>query len=169
MILGYNEKNIIRTIIPQTLRLWTWIFYFYLGGYINKTGIYIEKYANKYIVIVFTLICIIYEFYIVRYVLKDLCAENFYDCVFIDMWIALIFAYIYKLNIKERYNTIIAKVSSNTMGVYLIHEFILMGINKVYKFGNGLINILVFIGLFFSAYILTCLLKKVPILNKFFT
>ena len=35
---GYNGKSIIKNTIPQTLRLWTWISYFFLGGIIRKSN-----------------------------------------------------------------------------------------------------------------------------------
>lgn len=71
-----NKNNLlISEIIPQILRLWTWITYYYMGMYISEFK-FNKKFKLKNVIIL--CICmIIYEILIGKLLLNDLRAENF--------------------------------------------------------------------------------------------
>lgn len=71
----------IQQYIPQTFRLWTWFFYYILGGYLGKINIQKIK-LTKFIMISFSIIFIISPillFYLAKNVYHNAFAEYFYD------------------------------------------------------------------------------------------
>ena len=71
--------------VPQTFRLWTWFFYYILGGYLGKINIQEIK-LTKLIKISFSIIFIISPillFYLAKNVYHDAPAEYFYDSMIV--------------------------------------------------------------------------------------
>ena len=71
----------IQQYVPQTFRLWTWFFYYILGGYLGKINIQKIK-LTKFIMISFSIIFIISPillFYLAKNVYHNAFAEYFYD------------------------------------------------------------------------------------------
>lgn len=165
--LGYKEYKIIRQVIPQTLRLWTWITYYYLGGYLKNNLKWKKKYGV--ILIGISIFCIFYEMIISNNIIHDLFAENFYDNIFIMTWVTLLFSFIKNMSFKEKYRNLIINISSLTLGIYIIHEFIVKYISNFYDSKNGVYNIGVFIITLVMSYLISYIIKKITYLNKLIT
>lgn len=164
IVLGYNKIKIIKEVIPQTLRIWTWITYFYLGGYSKKYF----KWNNKYNLVIIFLIpfVMIYEFIVSNNILNNLYAENFYDNLFVIILTLLVFNFILNININNKYRNVIVNISSITFGIYIIHMFLVIELNKHYNFENGLVNFMCFIFITIISGILSYIIKKVPVIRS---
>lgn len=164
IVLGYNKIKIIKEVIPQTLRIWTWITYFYLGGYSKKYF----KWNNKYNLVIIFLIpfVMIYEFIVSNNILNNLYAENFYDNLFVVILTLLVFNFMLNININNKYRNMIVNISSITFGIYIIHMFLVIELNKYYNFENGLVNFMCFIFITIISGILSYIIKKVPVIRS---
>ena len=115
--------------VPQTFRLWTWFFYYILGGYLGKINIQEIK-LTKLIKISFSIIFIISPillFYLAKNVYHDAPAEYFYDSMIVKIVSIGLFILFLKIekNIVLKNNELIVKLSSLTMGVYIVHTYVL--------------------------------------------
>lgn len=164
---GYNDDSIIKKLIPQTLRIWTWITYFYMGGFI-KNNIKWKKEYNLFVLIL-TIICLPYEFFISHNVLHNLYAENFYDNILIMFWIFMTFNFLLNMKISERFKEGITNFGKLTFGIYIIHLCFIKIINSYYDFYNPIINVLIFFTVLGISYGISNIIKKIKYLNKIIT
>lgn len=172
LCLAYNFINIfilkdkiLIKIIPQALRLWTWIFYLCLGGLVRKENILNNISNNKYIIITFILILItvLYEFTLAMHIYNRLEAENFYDSILVIITTYFIFTCFKKIEFKN--SNVISIGGSLTLGVYIIHIFVLELFRKFITM-NNYYNFLIAIIVFIISYLLTIIIAKIPVLNK---
>lgn len=124
----------IQQYVPQTFRLWTWFFYYILGGYLGKINIQEIK-LTKLIKISFSIIFIISPillFYLAKNVYHDAPAEYFYDSMIVKIVSIGLFILFLKIekNIILKNNELIVMVSSLTMGVYIVHTYVLARVAK---------------------------------------
>ena len=124
----------IQQYVPQTFRLWTWFFYYILGGYLGKINIQEIK-LTKFIIISFSIIFIISPillFYLAKNVYHNIFAEYFYDAMIVKIVSTGLFILFVKIekHIVLKNNELIVMVSSLTMGVYIVHTFILAQVVK---------------------------------------
>ena len=120
--------------VPQTFRFWTWFFYYILGGYLGKINIQEIK-LTKLIKISFSIIFIISPillFYLAKNVYHDAPAEYFYDSMIVKIVSIGLFILFLKIekNIVLKNNELIVKLSSLTMGVYIVHTYVLARVAK---------------------------------------
>lgn len=124
----------IQQYVPQTFRFWTWFFYYILGGYLGKINIQEIK-LTKFIKISFSIIFIISPillFYLAKNVYHTATAEYFYDSMIVKIvciGLFILFAKIEK-NIVLKNNELIVMLSSLTMGVYIVHTYVLARVAK---------------------------------------
>lgn len=119
----------IQQYVPQTFRFWTWFFYYILGGYLGKINIQEIK-LTKFIKISFSIIFIISPillFYLAKNVYHNGTAEYFYDSMIVKIVCIGLFIFFAKIekNIVLKNNELIVMLSSLTMGVYIVHTYVL--------------------------------------------
>ena len=124
----------IQQYVPQTFRLWTWFFYYILGGYLGKINIQEIK-LTKFIIVSFSIIFMISPillFYLSKNVYHNIFAEYFYDAMIVKIVSIGLFILFVKIekHIVLKNNELIVMVSSLTMGVYIVHTFILAQVVK---------------------------------------
>ena len=124
----------IQQYVPQTFRLWTWFFYYVLGGYLGKINIQEIK-LTKFIIVSFSIIFMISPillFYLSKNVYHNIFAEYFYDAMIVKIVSIGLFILFVKIekHIVLKNNELIVMVSSLTMGVYIVHTFILAQVVK---------------------------------------
>ena len=146
----------IQQYVLQTFRLWTWFFYYILGGYLGKISIQEIK-LSKFIVVNFSIIFIISPvllFYLAKNVYHNIFAEYFYDSVIVkivSIGLFILFAKIEK-NITLKNNELIVMISSLTMGVYIVHTYILAQVVKYININlwyNTVIILIITLGISF--------------------
>ena len=142
--------------VPQTFRLWTWFFYYILGGYLGKINIQEIK-LTKLIKISFSIIFIISPillFYLAKNVYHDAPAEYFYDSMIVKIVSIGLFILFLKIekNIVLKNNELIVMVSSLTMGVYIVHTYVLARVAKYINYNlwyNAVIILIVTLSISF--------------------
>ncbi len=171
IILGIRGEKIFTSRVIQTFRLWTWLFYFLLGGYIGKYNLeikYKEKLNSKIKGIMIISFVILYQYFMGKYIFKDFHAEYFYDNIFIILYSGLVFTG--GLNRKcEKYHVIIEKINSCIMGIYILHPFVIRLISKFYHYENTMINIFVFLLTVAICMFVSRVITKIPKLKKIVT
>ena len=124
----------IQQYVPQTFRLWTWFFYYILGGYFGKINIQEIK-LTRLIIISFSIIFIVSPvllFYLAKNVHHNAFAEYFYDSMivkFLSIGLFILFVKIEKIIVLKN-TELIVMASSLTMGVYIIHTYVLAKVEK---------------------------------------
>lgn len=156
--------------IPQRERIWTWFAYFCIGGYLAKPAIS-EKIRNKIPVkvnalflIIFTIMVIVWDFVISRFVYHYYFLEYFYVNLLTLLWSITIFVFFGRIK-YYRIENIIIKASSLSIGVYVIH-WILIQLSLDFLSSMNVSNIIIAILYSFISLICSYILYKTPILNR---
>lgn len=169
IILGIKGREIFTVNVIQTFRLWTWLFYFLLGGYIGKYKIEISDNKNiqyKLMTIFAMIFIIIYQYFIGNYVFKNYHAEYFYDNVFIMIYVLLICYGVYSKSGYKKYESKIEKTNKCIMGIYILHPLVIKLISKYYNYDNWLINIEIFIVTIIICMTISTIIDKIPKLKE---
>lgn len=168
---GVNGSEIVKDIVPQSFRLWTWYLYFILGHllYVNKD--YINKRisfkTNTILLIIFTIISIVYEIYMSRKILS-FNAENYYDNILIILQIAIFFVWGLRVNLKKNTVYIINLISPCMIGIYIFHIPIMNGL-KVYNSNNVILNTVLIFIVFLISTIISLFISKTKYIDKTIT
>ena len=152
MVIGINTFIFHRPIqqyIPQTFRLWTWFFYYILGGYLGKINVHEVK-LTKFSRVIFSLIFIISPillFYLAKNVYHSILAEYFYDSIIVKIVSIVIFTTFIRIgkSITLKNNELIIMLSSLTMGVYIVHTYILAQVMKYIDTSVGYNTVIILI------------------------
>ena len=160
----------IQTYIIQTFRLWTWFFYYLLGGFIaqfNKDIIKNRfKIWMKAVVVLLLLISPVILFFIAKTTYHNLFAEYFYDILFVKVVSLGIFLTILTLTLNEKRSGCIVSLSNQTMGVFIIHTYIMKVWEKLFDF-NFVGSYLLFVIFTLSvSFIIVGMLMKIPYFNR---
>ena len=135
--------------VIQTFRVWTWLFYFLLGSFIEViTSCLKEKLhfnTQLIMVVVVTGIVVAVHYFVgTRVILlggKILKAEYFYDSILDIIWVILFFSLLLRVKICKRVKEFIRKFASLTLGIYIIHfplRLIVAHIIKVNSFAEAI-------------------------------
>ncbi len=162
---NFFENDIIKNIIPQIFRIWTWLTYFFIGGLIRKSDP-LKKLDNKKLIIItfiLLLITILYAYAFSNNLYSSLFAENLYDSFIVIATTFLIFNCFSRIQVSYKLITNIGKLN---MGVYIIHPTII----KIFKYFNLLynnyLNIIFAFLIFVICIIITKIISKIPYLNR---
>lgn len=153
--------------VIQTFRLWTWLFYYMIGGFIathsDKLCQYIPK--HKEICVVCILFFIIAWQWIIGFGrFNEIRIEAFYGSLPVLLGTSLIFCCLYKVKMANGFICIVSKLSPLVMGIYIVHPFILamivhfaptLGINPIFNLIYWLLTVIL------SA-IITWIISKIP-------
>lgn len=156
----------LQSFIPQTFRLWTWLFYFYLGGYISKrrSETHISKMWSAILVVVF-IFNIIYEYFIGFKRLGITLPEYYYDNIFLMVEVYILFNLFYNFK-NERLQRWIYIAASGTAGVFPLHEIVINYSRKIYGYQYTLLNILAIAIIFLVSLSATLIIKSIPLLRR---
>lgn len=160
----------IQTYVIQTFRLWTCFFYYLLGGYIAQFTIEeIEsRFKNwmKIVSILLLLISPIILFFIAKTIYHNLFAEYFYDTLFVKVSTLGIFLTILMLTLNENRRESIVSLSNQTMGVFIIHTYIMKVWEKVLGFNFVGAYLLFALFTLSVSFIIVGMLMKIPYFNR---
>lgn len=157
-----NEMHIEQNTI-QTFRLWNWLFYFCLGGYLKRYSFHVSVYA----VIFFIIINYLFQINTVKYINSVLC-EYYYPSIPVMLLSASIFQYI-------RYTK--PKLENLNIGVlflpcYTIHMQIIGRIRNIFEylfsFTGILLPLLFWFFICIVLIIISLLIMKIPYSTKIF-
>lgn len=146
-----NKQIWIKSFVPQSCRLWTWIMYFYLGGImkINESkwkNIPIKKFGI--ILLITSFFAVLTQYYVFYGITKSINSEYVYDNILIILWASLIFIFISKIKIhSELVKKIIFFIEDKTIGIYVIHIILLKVLNLTYHTNGFVYSTLIWIGI----------------------
>ena len=160
----------IQTYVIQTFRLWTWFFYYVLGGYIAQFTMkeLKSRFKNwmKIVSILLFLISPLILFFIAKTAYHNLFAEYFYDTLFVKVSTLGIFLTILTLTLNEKRNEWIVSLSNQTMGVFIIHTYIMKVWEKLFGFSFVGSYLLFVIFTLSVSFIIVGMLMKIPYFNR---
>lgn len=160
----------IQTYVIQTFRLWTWFFYYLLGGFIAQFDKDIIKNRfkrwMKVVVVLLLLISPIILFSIAKTTYHNLFAEYFYDILFVKVVSLGIFLTILTLTVNEKRSESIVSLSNQTMGVFIIHTYIMKVWEKLFGFSFVGSYLLFAIFTLSASFIIVGMLMKIPYFNR---
>lgn len=165
---GYPiQKSVI-----QTFRIWTWLFYFTLGGEVKKCELFANITVKKHTLIwvLWTVSLIIFQIYVSRYIMTDvgvrLNAEYFYDSIFEMIWVLLGFTLLMRLNVGLNTAWLAKKIAEISMGMYIIHPLLIRAFSHFFL-PNTFFKATVLLGLtIVASAVLTIVIKSVPIIKS---
>ena len=160
----------IQTYVIQTFRLWTWFFYYLLGGFIAQFDKDIIKNRfkrwMKIIVVLLFLISPLILFFLARTTYHNFFAEYFYDLLFVKVVSLGIFLTILTLTLNEKRSECIVSLSNQTMGVFIIHTYIMKLWGKLFGFSFVGAYLLFAIFTLCVSFIIVGMLMKIPYFNR---
>ncbi len=161
-----NKKPIIETYVIQSLRLWTHLTYFLLGGLLGKKGLLpaikedIPLYKHSIITILLVFISIFYQQSMSSIGFSSY-AEVFYDNIIVMSANICLFSLLLRISINnEKICYFLREVSINTFGGYIIHMTVLFRVGQLMKWTNRPYYLWLLALLFLSGQLLSYLLRK---------
>lgn len=119
----------VQTYVIQTFRLWTWFFYYILGGLVAQFNIdnlkSIFKGWMKVVSMLLLLISPMILFFMAKTIYHNLFAEYFYDILLVKVISLGLFLTLLTLTIDSNKYRIIYFLSVQTMGVFIIHTYVM--------------------------------------------
>ena len=160
----------LQSYVIQTFRLWTWFFYYILGGLIAqfdkefiKNGF---KRWMKIVAVLLLLITPVILFFLAKTIYHNLFAEYFYDILFVKIVSLGVFLTILTLSLKESKYKWIVSLSNQTMGVFIVHTYVMKVLEKLLGFSYTGAYLLFPIFTLCISFIVISLLMKVPYFNR---
>lgn len=158
----------LQSYVIQTFRLWTWFFYYILGGLIAqfdkefiKNGF---KRWMKIVAVLLLLITPVILFFLAKTIYHNLFAEYFYDILFVKIVSLGVFLTI--LSLKESKYKWIVFLSNQTMGVFIVHTYVMKVLEKLLGFTYTGVYLLFPIFTLCISIIVVSLLMKIPYFNR---
>lgn len=160
----------IQTYVIQTFRLWTWFFYYILGGFIAQfdKDIINNRFKKwmKVILVLLFLVSPLILFFLARTTYHNFFAEYFYDILFVKVVSLGIFLTIFSLVLNQDSNKWIIFLSNQTMGVFIIHTYIMKVWEKLFGFSFVGAYLLFAIFTLSVSFIIVGMLMKIPYFNR---
>jgi len=160
----------LQTHVMQTFRLWTWFFYYILGGYIAQFNVDNLKYRfknwMKIVSMLLVLISPIILFFLAKNTYHNLFAEYFYDILFVKFTSLGIFLMVLTLSLNENGSKWIVSLSNQTMGVFVIHTYVMKIWEKLIAFSFTSAYLWFAIFTLSISFIVIGILMRIPYLNR---
>lgn len=140
--LSFFVQYPLQAYVIQTFRLWTWLFYFLLGGFIERITFWIKnkmQFKGHLIltIVVTGLVLVVHDIVGTGVILlggeKPLLAEYYYDCILDMIWVMLLFTLLIRVKLHERIEKPIQKIASLTLGLYIVHYPLRLLMSRVIK------------------------------------
>jgi surface polysaccharide O-acyltransferase-like enzyme len=153
----------VQDMIPQRVRLWTWLLYFLLGYILSN--IVVDKNKILYIATaILTVISILWQNKLCYQLTGQVDSACMYDDLFIIAWCACIFLVFRRTKILQK----LSKFAPYSFGAFLLHSFFVDALNLRALPKNALESTLIWAGLVVVCFTLSWLFSKIPYVKKTF-
>ena len=160
----------LQSYVIQTFRLWTWFFYYILGGLVAQFDKEIIKKGfkrwMKVVAVLLLLISPVILFFLAKTIYHNLFAEYFYDILFVKIVSLGIFLTVLTLSFEENKSKWIVTLSNQTMGVFIVHTYVIKVLEKLLGFSYTGAYLLFPISTLCVSIIIVSLLMKIPYFNR---
>ena len=160
----------LQSYVIQTFRLWTWFFYYLLGGLVAqfdndfiKNGF---KRGVKIVAVLLLLISPVILFFLAKNIYHNLFAEYFYDILFVKVSSIGIFLTILTIDLNKNRSEWIVSLSNQTMGVFIIHTYVMKIWEKLIGFSFTGAYLLFPIFTLVVSFLVVGMLMKIPYFNR---
>lgn len=155
--------------VKQTFRLWTWLQYFLMGAilYRKRTVLFGKlplKIHAALSVILFAL-SFLAQWTEGHYLIHELHAEYFYDDIVIICWVFMVSSLCLRLDLT-RVKKPITVLSKLTMGVYIIHPFLLEFALRVFPVRSIWDHLAYFFAIGVTSFTITWCFQRIPVIRK---
>lgn len=154
----------------QTFRLWTWFFYYILGGFIAQFNLANLRSCFKNWMKVVTLVLLFISPFILYVLAKgihhNLYAEYFYDSIFVKIVSLGIFLTVLTFDLNTDKNRWIIYLSNQIMGVFIIHTYVIKVWEKLVGFSFAGSYLLFLIFTLSVSFTVVGILIKIPYFNR---
>lgn len=155
--------------VPQTLRLWIWLFFFLLGGIMPVIFHKIQKLPMALHAILFLSSALINNSslkHISLFITQSRIAEYYYDYISSIVFYFMLFTLLLRVPIKEAWQKKISFASSLTMGIFILHPIILTGVHAIHPISGQAAPIAFWIILTLVSAMLTHFMSKIPLVKE---
>ncbi len=174
MAISYFAGASVQNHVPQTFRLWTHMQYFILGGIFGSGNLPrllrrlqgVSMKAHTLLLLAVTAGVVAYQYWTSRCIFKQLSAEQYYDSAFTVLWLATLFAWIMRLPVPGKARPAIAELSSLTLGVYILHVFVIQVELKFFRWAHIPASQLVGVGALLLSTLGAFVISKIPVVNS---
>lgn len=162
-----KEQNLV--LIPQTFRLWMWIFYYMLGGFAFKYKSFIQKNIkfslNIFICILFMCLTIALNIYFEVSYFEDRRCEFYYMYLPTIVSVFSLFILFIRIDLNSKY---IVNMACYTTGIYILHQIIISFGLELFKLNRNypLDKICLLIIAFIVSYFVSFVIKRIKYANK---
>lgn len=160
--------------VPQSLRLWYWLFYYMLGGLLAKRKTQIQTWTShrsknvKMAAPILTILLLIgWQWLIGNVAMGHYVLETFYGSVPVMLSVTILFMCISGMRLKT--GKAITYLSGLSMGVYVIHPFVLAMFQKfvpAFVSGNAATNLLFWIVTVTVCCVITAVINAIPVIKE---
>ena len=167
-----DGRGALQAAVKQVLRLWTWIFYYMLGGYLsylNKNGQLSRLWErindkSRVLLLLISIVVIIWQAFIGYYILNLIRAEYYYDDISTILYSVLIFLMFLFKTYGDFANKLIDGLSPYTLGIYIVHPFVIAAIETM-AVHSAFVNAILCPIVFFASFLCCLVLMRVRYLN----
>ncbi|MBQ7960247.1 MAG: acyltransferase [Clostridia bacterium] len=163
-----NGGGFVTASINQRFKLWTWLMYFFLGYAVSEVKTNFSA-TKKYLLLAVTSVasCIIQYLYCFK--LAGIINSGYlYNNIFIIAWSVLIFVIFKNIRYANKAGKYILFFSSNSFGIFLMHEYITAYFGLTSKVSTAVESTLLWIFIIVVTLLLTALLRKIPYIKRAF-
>jgi len=160
-----NGKHVIATDVFQIFKIWIWLLYFLIGGYINKIQPSITKrFSLKLHGLLTVLLFLFFPLYQL-WAKKYINFNDYYSDPLAILNNIFIFTFVKRLDFADnsKVTNTIKLLSSLGMGCYIIHPILVNIIVPHMNYSYPIVSFAVWIGLLIFSYLVTWIMMK----NKF--
>lgn len=170
LMLFKDERFIL--VLPQNLRVWMWLFYYLLGGYIAKNTLRLKKIIARvsrpaflFTVFVSLVIVVIWQL-----LLKNRCSsfsfESNYGSIPFIFSVFLIVSW--GMSTSIQFPPVGIEISKCVMGIYILHPFVLSVVAKIWPAfvsGGSVMNLLYWCITTAISFAATYIILRIPFIN----
>lgn len=161
----------LQAFVPQSLRVWTWLFYFLTGGLVCRMDMGLIGRKGTVILTVASVVLMIGANIIQKrmglFIIHNRTAEFFYDEILVMLWVIISFILLLKINIPSGLVSAISFFSSTSLGIFIIHPLLLTAVNAVFEIGTPFMAVIVWILMVVLSCGISFIMSRMPILKKF--
>ena len=168
--LSYNLGYPIQEKIPQIFRLWSWLTYFYLGGYcarnidVVKDKVSIKIHIVISIILFLTQIC--WHLFCSNRIIFNNYAEYYYDDILTIVANICLFLLLARINLSTNMKKISVWFAKYTLGIYVVHPIFMSYIRREINITNGYRALMMF-AICLGLSILACIIiYRIKLLRK---
>jgi len=160
--------------VPQPFRLWTWLFYYFLGGILKQYQYKITKFLNfklhTLLLVIFTAGYMLFQDRFFADAIKNRLAEYTYDSLAIMLWVTALFLFFLRLDFdaKPKLAGIVTWLTPLMFGCYIVHvpyvTLLVFKLTKLWNINYGLLN---FGSVLLISLLAVFILRKIKFVSRF--